>query len=208
MRADSSSYFNIQNNCYPPHNYNHPPSNGMINIPPPFPNQIPFPPPMNYPPQRIIPPQIFPPFSPYNNYNRSSSILTIGPSGIYQDPSDSNILTIGPGGIISDPLPRPSIIRPLVIPPSEPVRQNIINNVVKKNEAIGSLREHIEEKEITQKIIEKGEQTECSICLEDFILGDKIIYLPCFHFFHTECIEAWAKRSKKCPLCNIEIKIQ
>ena len=104
----------------------------MINIPPHFPNQIPFPPPMNYPPQRIIPPQIFPPFSPYNNNNnRSSSILTIGPSGIYQDPSDSNILTIGPGGIISDPIPRPSMIRPLVIPPSEPVRQNIINNVVK-----------------------------------------------------------------------------
>ena len=207
MRADSSSYFNIQNNCYPPHNYNHPPSNGMINIEPPFPNPISFPPPVNHSPQRNIPPQIFPPFSPYNN-NSSSSILTIGPSGIYQDSSDSNILTIGPGGIISDPLPRPSITRPLVIPPSEPVRQNIIDNVIKKNEAIGNLREFIEEKEITQKIIEKGEQSECSICLEDFILGDKIIYLPCFHYFHSECIEKWAKKSKKCPLCNIEIKIQ
>ena len=133
MRVDSSSYFNAQNNFYPPQNYNHPQSNGMINIQPPFPNQIPFPPPVNHPPQRIIPPQIFPPFPPYNNTNRSSSILTIGPNGIYQNSSDSNILTIGPGGIISNPLQRPPIIRPLVIPPSEPVQQNIIDNVVKKN---------------------------------------------------------------------------
>ena len=54
----------------------------------------------------------------------------------------------------------------------------------------------------------KGEQKNCSICLEDFVVGDKIIYLPCFHYYHANCIEKWTQSSDKCPLCNIEIKIQ
>ena len=64
----------------------------------------------------------------------------------------------------------------------------------------------LDEKEITQSILEKGEQKNCSICLEDFVVGDKIIYLPCFHYYHSKCIDTWVKNSDKCPLCNNEIK--
>ena len=45
----------------------------------------------------------------------------------------------------------------------------------------------------------------CTICLEDFKIKDKLIYLPCFHLFHKDCIVNWVKRNSTCPLCKIDI---
>jgi len=50
-----------------------------------------------------------------------------------------------------------------------------------------------------------GEEEECSICLEIFKQKDKILILPCYHFFHQECILKWSKRNNDillCPYCN------
>ena len=76
-----------------------------------------------------------------------------------------------------------------------------------KKKTIDNLAELLEERNLTKEMLEKGEQKNCSICLEDFAEGDKIIYLPCFHYYHSVCIEKWTKSSNKCPLCNIEIKV-
>ena len=99
-------------------------------------------------------------------------------------------------------------------------RQNIINNnmnnnlrdffnqndnIIYKNNNIGN---KLEEIDITQDIINKAESKECSICLEEYIIKNKISYLPCFHFFHSTCIKKWLKTSKKCPLCNIDIQFE
>ena len=77
----------------------------------------------------------------------------------------------------------------------------------KQKKGINNLAEILEERELTQSMLEKGEQKNCSICLENFEVGEKIIYLPCFHYYHAQCIEKWVKNSDKCPLCNNEIKI-
>ncbi|KAJ5076767.1 hypothetical protein M0811_00084 [Anaeramoeba ignava] len=42
----------------------------------------------------------------------------------------------------------------------------------------------------------------CCICLDKFNEGDIITTLPCFHIFHSSCIEAWLKMNKVCPLCK------
>ena len=76
-----------------------------------------------------------------------------------------------------------------------------------KKKTIPNLSQIFEEVELTQSMLDKGEQKKCSICLEDFEVGTKIIYLPCFHYYHSKCIETWVKESDKCPLCNIEIQI-
>ena len=72
---------------------------------------------------------------------------------------------------------------------------------------ISNLREIFGEIKLTNSILDKNEQKKCSICLEDFEVGTKIIYLPCFHFYHSKCIEQWVKNSDKCPLCKNEITI-
>eukprot|EP00591_Stephanopyxis_turris_P009597 CAMPEP_0195525776 /NCGR_PEP_ID=MMETSP0794_2-20130614/26391_1 /TAXON_ID=515487 /ORGANISM="Stephanopyxis turris, Strain CCMP 815" /LENGTH=276 /DNA_ID=CAMNT_0040656307 /DNA_START=214 /DNA_END=1044 /DNA_ORIENTATION=- len=48
--------------------------------------------------------------------------------------------------------------------------------------------------------------TSCSICLEDYVEGEKIKCLPCKHCFHSECIVPWlTKRQSTCPLCNFDL---
>ena len=45
----------------------------------------------------------------------------------------------------------------------------------------------------------------CPICLAEFKIGEKESSLPCLHFFHSNCIEKWLKRSKFCPVCKLQI---
>lgn len=46
----------------------------------------------------------------------------------------------------------------------------------------------------------------CTICLDEFVAGDKLRCLPCNHVFHAECIAKWLiERSATCPLCKIDL---
>lgn len=42
---------------------------------------------------------------------------------------------------------------------------------------------------------------ECAICMGEFVVGDKVRYLPCVHTYHCECIDDWLMRSLTCPSC-------
>jgi len=46
------------------------------------------------------------------------------------------------------------------------------------------------------------EKQTCTICIEEYSKGDEIKTVPCLHFYHSECIDEWLKRSKCCPVCN------
>ncbi len=50
-------------------------------------------------------------------------------------------------------------------------------------------------------------ENDCIICMEHFKPGDSFTRLPCDprHIFHTNCIEGWLSRAKKCPMCNCKI---
>ena len=41
----------------------------------------------------------------------------------------------------------------------------------------------------------------CAICLEKFVIGKEILTLPCFHFYHCNCISKWMKIKRSCPIC-------
>lgn len=42
----------------------------------------------------------------------------------------------------------------------------------------------------------------CAICLSPFERGEDVKQLPCAHFYHPECIDAWLERDVTCPLCK------
>jgi len=43
----------------------------------------------------------------------------------------------------------------------------------------------------------------CSICFANYSSNDKVIKLPCQHFFHKKCILKWLKKyNDKCPICR------
>ncbi|ORY51290.1 hypothetical protein BCR33DRAFT_712388 [Rhizoclosmatium globosum] len=49
-----------------------------------------------------------------------------------------------------------------------------------------------------------ADHSTCSICLDEFLLGDSIRLLHCNHWFHTHCVDAWlVQRSPTCPLCKL-----
>lgn len=49
----------------------------------------------------------------------------------------------------------------------------------------------------------KPDYKECIICFDSFDNSDKVVPFPgCKHNYHYECIEAWVKNHKNCPLCK------
>ena len=56
----------------------------------------------------------------------------------------------------------------------------------------------------------KSKGTNCTICLEKFIMGKYVLQLACGHFYHRKCIMKWIEQFsssvQKCLNCNEEIK--
>ncbi|EDV22300.1 uncharacterized protein TRIADDRAFT_28983, partial [Trichoplax adhaerens] len=48
---------------------------------------------------------------------------------------------------------------------------------------------------------------ECAICMNEFVVGVPIRYLPCMHTYHVECIDSWLVRSFHCPSCMEPIDV-
>ncbi|KAF5454615.1 hypothetical protein F2P56_024266 [Juglans regia] len=51
-----------------------------------------------------------------------------------------------------------------------------------------------------------GEEVSCSVCLQEFQLGETVRCLPhCHHMFHLPCIDKWLLRHGSCPLCRRDL---
>ncbi|CAF2100476.1 RING-H2 finger protein ATL78 [Brassica napus] len=48
-----------------------------------------------------------------------------------------------------------------------------------------------------------GLDTECAICLSEFVAGERVKLLPkCHHGFHVRCIDKWLSSHSSCPTCR------
>jgi E3 ubiquitin-protein ligase RNF115/126 len=43
---------------------------------------------------------------------------------------------------------------------------------------------------------------QCSVCWEDFMLGENVRQLPCTHIYHEPCIRPWLELHGTCPICR------
>ncbi|XP_024389304.1 uncharacterized protein [Physcomitrium patens] len=49
------------------------------------------------------------------------------------------------------------------------------------------------------------DQEDCSVCLDKFITGQKLLALPCNHKFHPNCLTPWLEGHEQCPYCRARI---
>jgi len=57
---------------------------------------------------------------------------------------------------------------------------------------------------IEQKHLDAND--DCAICKDEYSLNEKVVQLPCQHFFHSECIVRWLKMHNQCPVCRFEVE--
>ncbi|GKU97452.1 hypothetical protein SLEP1_g10595 [Rubroshorea leprosula] len=50
-----------------------------------------------------------------------------------------------------------------------------------------------------------GTDRVCVICSEEIAEGKKVKILPCWHYYHGECIMPWLKMKNTCPVCRFEL---
>ena len=99
---------------------------------------------------------------------------------------------------------------------------NLVQKLAEKNEENNNLNENNEngltesQNNNIEKIIEtlptsilkkkiENSSIQCIICMEDFNVGDKVSTLPCFHVFHSNCIDKWLLKTHSCPICKFKV---
>lgn len=46
------------------------------------------------------------------------------------------------------------------------------------------------------------QDTQCSVCLDEYENGNEFRILPCGHGFHKHCIDTWLQKKAICPMCR------
>jgi len=49
---------------------------------------------------------------------------------------------------------------------------------------------------------QRQQPQQCSVCLEPYQVGETVRTIPCFHTFHTACIDPWLAQRAECPICK------
>lgn len=56
---------------------------------------------------------------------------------------------------------------------------------------------------VTEEMLDENtKQAECAICMDNVSVGEEVTSLPCRHWFHHPCVEAWLKEHDTCPVCR------
>ena len=92
--------------------------------------------------------------------------------------------------------------------------ENILNYIINNDNnkygsppAAKSEVEKLKKYDLTkEKLLSFGNENTCSVCKEEFVIGNKLVDLPCQHYFHEECLMPWLNQHDSCPICRYELK--
>jgi len=46
---------------------------------------------------------------------------------------------------------------------------------------------------------------QCPVCQDGYGVGDEVVFMPCQHAFHDDCIAPWLQKRNTCPLCRHQL---
>lgn len=72
--------------------------------------------------------------------------------------------------------------------------------------AMSELKERVLTTPSIARLNEKNGEAICSICYDNYVVGSKVIELPCEHAFCVSCGKEWLQRNSTCPVCRAEVK--
>ncbi len=59
-----------------------------------------------------------------------------------------------------------------------------------------------------EKLDNFGIENICSVCKEEFQIGNEMLDLPCNHYFHKDCLMPWLNQHDSCPVCRFELQTE
>lgn len=71
-----------------------------------------------------------------------------------------------------------------------------------------SFRQRLPIVPFNEKFLSTCHDTQCTVCLGDYQMGEKIQQLPaCNHSFHVQCIDEWLAKNVTCPICRTSVLV-
>ena len=55
---------------------------------------------------------------------------------------------------------------------------------------------------LPRKVLREESKEDCPICLKRLDQDEEVMWLPCSHQFHSDCLTAWLNKAASCPLCR------
>ncbi|KAK7414247.1 hypothetical protein QQZ08_012550, partial [Neonectria magnoliae] len=72
--------------------------------------------------------------------------------------------------------------------------------------ATESALQNLTRKPVDKDMLGSDGKTECTICIDEMKQGETVIFLPCKHWFHEDCVVLWLKEHNTCPICRTPIE--
>ncbi|OAA58116.1 ring finger domain protein [Niveomyces insectorum RCEF 264] len=69
-----------------------------------------------------------------------------------------------------------------------------------------SALDRLERRNVDAKILGAEGRAECTICIAEVQLDEEVLFLPCKHWFHEECVVMWLKQHNTCPVCRTAVE--
>ena len=65
---------------------------------------------------------------------------------------------------------------------------------------------NLKREEVTENQMNKYKDKECTVCKDNYKVNETVVYMPCNHNFHNDCLIPWLKIHNSCPVCRYQIK--